>query len=440
MKLLKLATLCLTLAGGFCVAASSASPASEAETAMRQQVDSESGGQIKLTRFSKTDGQTFESGGVQRCKIDFEAEVEFEQDGQWLSGNVMEMKFNFSTKAPDMMRTMVEGGKTVHRGDAAKIAGVLKGEKWESGWKFEIDESRIISVGKATETATVVAAATAGDGQKEMPKAVMIRLLEIESGKLQWNLEQHRLVTGGTIPTEKDIAPYIRRGMDGFADPSSGGKFLINAVNTPPEHTIYGRVAASVYNVSPDDKGDIGFWVNLIKQMKGAIGDSVSQPGPGAVAADVGQVTRPATASQPEPGSAKAAANTAPVPAELQELFAKAQAGDAQSQLHLGEAYTRRKNYEEAVRWFRQAADQGNARAQMDMGIDYENGRGVEQDFGQALNWYRKSADQGNMAAEYFLGRLYQNGKGVDKDQAKAREWFQKSADQGFDSAKKALE
>lgn len=143
MKSLKLATLGLALAGTILLTACSASPGNAAEEALRQQVNSESSGQIKLTNFKKTDGQTFESGGIRGCKINFEAAVEFEQDGQWLTGNAMEMKFNFSTQPPDMMRTLIGGGKAVHRGNISKITGVLRGEKRESGWKFELEDGRI---------------------------------------------------------------------------------------------------------------------------------------------------------------------------------------------------------------------------------------------------------------------------------------------------------
>ena len=40
-------------------------------------------------------------------------------------------------------------------------------------------------------------------------------------------------------------------------------------------------------------------------------------------------------------------------------------------------------------------AEGGDAEAQLDLGLMYEYGDGVTQDYGQALNWYRKAADQG---------------------------------------------
>ena len=49
----------------------------------------------------------------------------------------------------------------------------------------------------------------------------------------------------------------------------------------------------------------------------------------------------------------------------------------------------------EAVRWFRLAAEQGEARAQFNLGIRYANGEGVPQDDAEAIRWYRLAAEQG---------------------------------------------
>ena len=61
----------------------------------------------------------------------------------------------------------------------------------------------------------------------------------------------------------------------------------------------------------------------------------------------------------------------------------------------------------------------------------YLDGRGVKQDYAQAAQWYRKAADQGNARAQYNLGTLYEAGNGVEKDVDKAVEWFRKAAKQG---------
>jgi len=96
-----------------------------------------------------------------------------------------------------------------------------------------------------------------------------------------------------------------------------------------------------------------------------------------------------------------------------------------------GKAALDRKDYVEAMRWYRQAADQGNTVAQTHVGYLYEKGLGVPQDNAQALLWYRRAADRGHAAAQRNLGNFYQQGIGVARDYAEALRWFRLAADQG---------
>ena len=54
--------------------------------------------------------------------------------------------------------------------------------------------------------------------------------------------------------------------------------------------------------------------------------------------------------------------------------------------------------------------DQGNATAQLNLGLRYGRGEGVAQDYTQARFWYRKAADQGNALAQGNLGVMYSRG------------------------------
>ena len=81
---------------------------------------------------------------------------------------------------------------------------------------------------------------------------------------------------------------------------------------------------------------------------------------------------------------------------------------------------------------YRLAADQGDAYAQFALGVLYNNGRGVPQDYAEALKWYRKAADQGFAAAEFNLGVLHDHGQGVAQDYAEAARWYRSAADQGL--------
>ncbi|MDO4819232.1 MAG: tetratricopeptide repeat protein, partial [Prevotella sp.] len=77
--------------------------------------------------------------------------------------------------------------------------------------------------------------------------------------------------------------------------------------------------------------------------------------------------------------------------------------------------YYNAKNYTEAVKWFRKAAEQGDAQAQHNLGVCYANGRGVTKSDTEAVKWYRKAAEQGLAEAQLNLGVCYANGRGVTK-------------------------
>jgi TPR repeat protein len=74
------------------------------------------------------------------------------------------------------------------------------------------------------------------------------------------------------------------------------------------------------------------------------------------------------------------------------------------------------------------------------LGVLYQNGWGVAQDYAKAREWYEKAADKGNTIAMVNLGMLYRNGWGVAQDYAKAREWYEKAANKGEAEAKAKLE
>ena len=89
----------------------------------------------------------------------------------------------------------------------------------------------------------------------------------------------------------------------------------------------------------------------------------------------------------------------------------------------------------EAVRWFRKAAEQGDATAQNDLGKAYATGEGAARDQGQAARWFRKAADQGEATAQGRLGVMYLAGVGVPQDYVQAYMWLNLSAAQGLKRA-----
>ena len=68
----------------------------------------------------------------------------------------------------------------------------------------------------------------------------------------------------------------------------------------------------------------------------------------------------------------------------------------------------------------------------------YANGEGVPEDDGQAVFWWRKAAEQGVAVAQLYLGFMYANGEGVPEDDIQAYAWFNLAAAQGDEEAKEA--
>ena len=92
-------------------------------------------------------------------------------------------------------------------------------------------------------------------------------------------------------------------------------------------------------------------------------------------------------------------------------------------------------NDREAERWLRLAADQGNAAAQLNMGLTYARGRGVPQDYREAERWFLLAADQGEATAQVNLGLLYAHGYGVSQNSVQAYVWFSRAGAQGHTDA-----
>ena len=82
-------------------------------------------------------------------------------------------------------------------------------------------------------------------------------------------------------------------------------------------------------------------------------------------------------------------------------------------------------------------AEQGDAEAQLNLGIRYANGEGVPEDDVEAVKWYRLAAKQGLARAQSYLGIMYGNGDGVPENYAEAVKWFRLAAAQGQEDAKR---
>jgi hypothetical protein len=71
-----------------------------------------------------------------------------------------------------------------------------------------------------------------------------------------------------------------------------------------------------------------------------------------------------------------------------------------------GEGHGAKQDYDEAVKWCRKSAEQGDPQAQTTLGWAYAGGNGVQQDYVQAYMWFSLAAAQGYPDAEDSRGKL----------------------------------
>ena len=124
----------------------------------------------------------------------------------------------------------------------------------------------------------------------------------------------------------------------------------------------------------------------------------------------------------------------------FEEAKANAEKGDAEGETQLGMHYAFGtgvpKNYLEAVKWYRKAADQNYAGAQFALGASYARGEGVVQDYGEAVKWFRKAAEQNQANAQFYLSVCCYKGEGTVQNIVEAYKWILLSAALGIDEAK----
>jgi TPR repeat protein len=93
-----------------------------------------------------------------------------------------------------------------------------------------------------------------------------------------------------------------------------------------------------------------------------------------------------------------------------------------------------------ALREWTPLAEQGNARAQHNLGVMYDEGWGVPQNYKTAVKWWKLSAEQGDVDAQGNLGDMYANGQGLTQDNVYAHMWWNIAASLGHSVAAKRRE
>lgn len=120
----------------------------------------------------------------------------------------------------------------------------------------------------------------------------------------------------------------------------------------------------------------------------------------------------------------------------IDRLTQAANGGNAKAELIVGLKYLEGDgvpaNEGEAVKWLAKAADKGEPVAQYRLGTLFERGRGMQADAAKAARWYQAAATQGNRKAMYNLAVAFTTGAGVNKDYAEASRWFLKAANLGL--------
>jgi TPR repeat protein len=87
-------------------------------------------------------------------------------------------------------------------------------------------------------------------------------------------------------------------------------------------------------------------------------------------------------------------------------------------------------NYAKALPIFRSLAKEGNAHAQLNLGIMYYFGQGVPKNYEQSVRWLRLASEQDIDYAQVNLGAAYENGEGVPQNYILAHMWYNLAAAQ----------
>ncbi|PYG25552.1 trypsin-like peptidase domain-containing protein [Pelagimonas varians] len=118
------------------------------------------------------------------------------------------------------------------------------------------------------------------------------------------------------------------------------------------------------------------------------------------------------------------------------ELACRAAMNNSPSELRmiyqLGRVLDAKKEYSEAAKLYREAAQEGYAISQYALSILYSNGEGVPQNHSEAFDWCEKAAQQRLPVGRYKLAGLYAKGVGVAQNNYKAFVWYKLAAEQKY--------
>ncbi|MGA1207813.1 MAG: tetratricopeptide repeat protein [Litorivicinaceae bacterium] len=120
-----------------------------------------------------------------------------------------------------------------------------------------------------------------------------------------------------------------------------------------------------------------------------------------------------------------------------------AREGVAEAQNNVGLMYERglgvTQNYPEAMVWYRQAADQGLPEANLNLGLLYYSGYGTQVNDREAYRRFRAAAADTLAEAQYMVGLMHFSGRGTAQSFVEAYRGFLDAAKQGYPEAQYML-
>ncbi len=102
------------------------------------------------------------------------------------------------------------------------------------------------------------------------------------------------------------------------------------------------------------------------------------------------------------------------------------------------EAYTVG-DFDKAAQQWMPLAEAGDKAAQYHIGLLYEEGQSLEQNYDLARYWYLRAATAGFTDAYFALGEMYAKGRGTVPDRSLAYHWYSMAADQNHSRAKEIV-
>ena len=96
------------------------------------------------------------------------------------------------------------------------------------------------------------------------------------------------------------------------------------------------------------------------------------------------------------------------------------------------------KDYDEAVKWFRKAAEKGDDKAFYALGLAHELGLGAYKDREEAINWLRKAEQKGHEEARKRLRKMGVAINPPDASKADKKNNVSKQTTSGAPAAKKS--